>query len=77
MSNDSNNHANLTNDASNLEKPIEGRKQPSVTDLEDTHKNSHHFNLRKRKKINYSVTRPDFLYESYSDSDYEENKIKK
>jgi hypothetical protein len=76
MSNDSNNNPILTNDISNLEKPYEGKKQTSHSELEDTKKNSH-FNLRIRKKINYSVTRPDFVYESLSDSDYEEQRSKK
>jgi hypothetical protein len=76
MSNDSNNNPIPTNDVSNLEKPFEGKKHSSESEPEDKQKNSH-FNLRKRKKINYSVTRPDFLYESLSDSDYEEQKSKK
>ena len=76
MSNDSNNNATAINDVSNMEKPLEGKKQPTEQLVEDKQRNGH-FNLRKRRKINYSVTRPDFVYESLSDSDYEEQKTKR
>ena len=76
MSNDSNNNLLIVNDACNLEKPSE-RKQISTGESVDEFERNNYFNLRKRKKINYSVTRPDFIYESLSDSEYEDFRKKK
>lgn len=70
MSNESN--LIINHDIRNLEKAsIKKKKIISHQITEETEINGH-FNLRQRKKINYSVTRPDFYYESLSDSEYEE-----
>ena len=72
MSNESNNNLNINHDNSNFEKAsVIQKKSVSKQIIEETERNGH-FNLRQRKKINYSVTRPDFYYESLSDSEYEE-----
>lgn len=75
MSNESNTNLNITNDVTHMDKVVEERKEIPTKENEETEKNAH-FNLRKRKKINYSVTRPDFVYESLSDSEYEDHKIR-
>ena len=73
MSNDSNNNLGNSNDIEKFEKPYDCRK----FEPEEESEINTAFNLRKRKKINYSVTRPDFIYESISDSDYDDSKMKK
>lgn len=72
-SNDSSPLQGSPNQNSNFENPSRALSNLN----EDSNQANSHFFLRKRKKINYSLTRPDFLYESLSDSDYEETHSKK
>ena len=76
MSNDSNKNLNIVNNAMNFEKP-NAEKLPISTEISEELERNIRFNLRKKKKINYSITRPDFLYESLSDSEFEEYQNRK